>query len=207
MNTVRSCARIRSRHVPAGDGRRVQSAHRRRCAAPPPGNLHCHFSKRRAAHFASNWRTDWRKADRSTQSSFHVSLEPPACWLRSALLGAAGHSSDGGRGDGLKRRHLAETPPTTSAAAAQVIRRPLMVPSLWVVLSLLGTPVGGAYSGGYTSDAGPARQTSGQLTTRLVFVTVTWPAAAALWIAAYDVSRRGVLPNFQVTLLIAQSGG
>ena len=51
------------------------------------------------------------------------------------------------------------------------------------------------------------RQTRGQLTTRGVFVIVTWPAAAAFLIAAYDLSRCRRAPDFQVTLLIDQSGG
>jgi hypothetical protein len=55
--------------------------------------------------------------------------------------------------------------------------------------------------------ASSAAQTRGQSTTSGVFVSVTRPAVAALVIAAYEVSRRGVAPGFQVTLVIAHSGG
>ena len=64
----------------------------------------------------------------------------------------------------------------------------------------------GGWEGGGEARTG-RRQTRGQLTTRGVFLSVTWPDAAAFLIAAYDVSRCRFAPDFQVTLLIDQSGG
>jgi hypothetical protein len=47
----------------------------------------------------------------------------------------------------------------------------------------------------------------GQLTTSEVLLSATSPAACACLICANDFSSRGVAPAFQVTFLIAHSGG